>query len=956
MTRWLVRLVLLGSTALAGCSGDPIPIDEPSMPPGDPPLGELLPIDEELRLEGLRGPVDAVRDVHGRMHIYATHLADAALVQGYLVARDRHVQLEFLRRAAVGRLAEMLGAFDGSLLNTDIGFRHIGLARTGAAMYAQADPELKMVADAYASGISQLYAEIRSGERPLVDGITVVSPEVFEEWKPEDSFAVGRLQTWLLAYSGGDEIAGTGLMEDFRETFSAADPDPAVAARAGMERDYMRFAPLDPATTIPGIGAIGGQASTAPPDGATAPVPATTPDPKLRQLIAGTDVVREGLERVRDMLAPTGFFGSNNWAVGPERSATGHALLASDPHLSLSSPAVFWPVSIHVRHTDEADRALDVEAGGIAFPGIPLIILGHNEHVAWGATVAAHDVTDVYRETLTADGEAVIFQGQEVALETITEEIDDGKGGTVTYDVKVVPHHGPIVPTIVDGEVQPLDPEMGALSVRWTGLVPTGELRAVANLIRARNVTEARRALDDFGVGGQNWMLADDAGNIGWTSHALVPYRDEPAFDWDSESYTGQLPCLILPGDGSAEWTGFWADDAVPWTENPLDGYIATANNDPLGGTLDDDPSDDLQGDGNRAYLGCTYDVGFRQGRIQRRIETFDGPIDLDGMSAIQADHRSPAGAALAPTLLLGVEAALAEYQAPGTYPDIADLVASSGVEIELLEEIRAMLLDWEAFDDFNAASGVNPEDGSLLPLDTVEGRGGQATLLFNTWFVRMAGRVFGDEMVRLGRPNMTGGASRALVHLLTADPANLATYDPNTGDSAVVDDLDTTGIETRRERIVRALFDAIAYLEAEVGPVSQWRWGNQHSVTFDALAPIFGKLVIPPGNDETFPDGFPRHGDLWVVDASSYRHNRAIEADIDFSYSSGPTQRFVVEMTPQGPKARNALPGGAVWDAASPYHRNQAEEWRRNQVHELPWVLDDVVAAAAERTVVFVE
>jgi len=929
-----------------------------------PPLGDLLAIDDELHLDGLAGPVDAVRDINGRMHIYATSVTDAMLVQGYLVARDRHVQLEFLRRAAVGRLAEMLGAVSPGLHETDIGFRHIGLHRTAAVIYEQAPSGDRALLDAFAAGVSQLYAELRTGERELPQGIAAIKPEIFGEWTAVDSLAVGRLQTWLLSYSGDGDISNQALLDDLRLGFDAADSDPAVAQRAGIERDFMRFASSHPATTISGISAIGGTStagrsgqldagSRAEPSGGMGMSRPPRIDPPLRKLIDDSRRVHRALDRVRDVLARKGYFGSNNWAVGPELSATGNALLASDPHLGLGAPAIFWPVSIHVEHADEDDASDDLNVAGIAFPGIPGIILGHNEHVAWGATVAMHDVTDVYRETLTADGTAVMFNGEAVALETITEEIDTGTGDIVTYDVQVVPHHGPIFPTIVDGQVVAPDPATGALSVRWTGLGPTGEFSAVMGLLRARSVDEARAALDDFGTGAQNWMLADVNGDIAWTTHALVPYRSAGALSWDPATYQGQLPCFVLPGDGSAEWTGYWPDDQVPWAKNPPPGYIATANNDPVGGTVDNDPSDDSQADGSSAYLNCGYAAGHRQGRIQALIDDRDEPLTLDDMSAIQGDHRSPLGARLTEGLLLAIDATSQELAVPGSHPDLANIVADPSYDSALFAQVRGLLESWRDESDYAAASGVNPDDNIALPLELPEARAAQATTIFNAWLVRFAARVFGDEMAHVQR---SGGDSRyhaALWHLMTAEPATLATYDASTGDSALFDDIGTPQVETRQERIARALLDALSWLAQNRGPIESWRWGALHTVTFEPAAPTFATLAMPHPKDEVFTDGFPRHGDMFVVDASNYRMHRAVDDELQFAFGSGPTQRFVIEMDPAGLKARNALPGGAVFDADSAHHGDQAEEWRRNQVHDVPYQLDAVIAAAETRTVV---
>src|SRR5690606_31316460 len=142
-------------------------------------------------------------------------------------------------------------------------------------------------------------------------------------------------------------------------------------------------------------------------------------------------------------------------------------------------------------------------------------------------------------------------------------------------------------------------------------------------------------------------------------------------------------------------------------------------------------------------------------------------------------------------------------------------------------------------------------------------------------------------------RPDGTGDYVAALVHLMTTEPAELATFDPDTGDSALWDDLDTPAIESRQERMVRALLDALAWLDAEAGPYEGWRWGAHHTVAFRPLAPIFGGFTIPSSVKPPFRDGFPRPGDMYVVDASNYDVTRGLDQEPSFGYGSGPTQRF---------------------------------------------------------------
>jgi penicillin amidase len=923
-----------GGTGGAG-GGGPLPVG---------PLGMRadLPVDSAVTISGLSGPVDIVRDKFGRVHVYATSVTDAMRVEGFLVASDRHGQLEILRRLSEGRMAAILGDVQPSLIDTDIAFRHIGLGRTAKAQYDALPPgsELRAILDAYADGITQAFKGIKAGHIAVPKDVKTLLADTLDDWTGVDSLAIGRLQTWLLSYDAQSDMDLTDALAALRGTFSTTATDPQLKARAGLERDLVRFQAEAPATTTTGYPTK--TALTKPSGG---PTPARVP--------ADLDAIRAAIRAARDVLAATGRgFGSNNWAIKGSRTTTGHAMVASDPHLNLTAPAIFWPVSLDV---SGADKTKDLHVSGMAFPGIPGIILGHNEHIAWGATVAAYDVTDVYSETVSADGSGVTYKGATVPFQTISEKIDVAGGTSVTYDVKVVPHHGPVFPVVGAGH-KVAAPSGKAMSVRWTGLEPTTELAAVLELVRATSVDEARTALKQFGVGAQNWMLGDDKGDILWTSHANVPIRPKGAFTWDATKYTGQLPCMVLPGDGTAEWGAYLDDDLVPWAKNPTKGYISTANNDPIGVTLDNDPSNDLLPDGTPMYLGCFWD-SLREARIQERIEAHTAPFAPDDLASIQADVKSPLGSRLAPKLIAAIDRAELERTKAGSASDLAGVVADKTYVPAKVQAARALLDAWAKDAEYAAESGVDPDTNQPLAAtgdSAVKARASQATLLFNAWLINASTLVLGDEIkaAKLGS-YASDQRLRALLRMYTVDATTLATYDATRKDSVLWDDLTTTEIESRDERTMRALLAAITYVDTLPGGADGARWGQHHRVTFDAIVPLFSALSIPAGSDPTFPNGFPRHGDLHVVDASMYGpQNLDGDAKPSFTYSDGPAQRMVAELDPAGPKVANALPGGNVWDDKSPHFRDEAEFWRKNQTHAIPITLDDVVKAKESRVV----
>ena len=904
-----------------------------------------MPVDQHLSVANLSGPVDVIRDKYGRPHIYATNLPDALRVEGFLVASDRTLQLEFYRRVSEGRLAEILSDISADVIDLDITYRHIGLARTAQAQYdALPAGATKDALDAYADGISQVWKQIADGFYPLPQGITnaTIPRSAFTPWTGVDSLAIARFQTYELSYDADVDVSNQMFFDAARTTFTATDPDPSIAGRAGLERDLFRFAPGNPATTTTGYPMTAGPGSKLPPP----PAGSGAKSPNLKAIAPG---YLAAMHQMRKLFTRLGF-GSNNWAISGTRSQDGHALVASDPHLELSAPSVFWPVSIQVKAAAGGDASHDMRVGGIAFPGIPGIILGHNDHIAWGATVAGYDVSDAYAETVTSDGTGVVYRGKNVPFQTIDETITLQSGPPYVYHVQVVPQHGPILPNIQNHMVVPASATTGAVSIKWTGFEATHELQAVFNLLPATDVDSAYTSLQDFGVGGQNWMIGDTNGDILWTSHVNVPTRDPRSFKWDAQNYTGTLPCLVLPGDGTAEWQGNLPDALVPWEKNPPAGYISTANNDPIGVTLDNDPSNKTLPDGTPMYLACSFDVGFREGRIHTRIEAQQTPFVPSDLSSIQGDVRSAVGSAVVPALLEALAAADAELVTPGSHPDLTAVVMDPAYDAMTMMEVTNLLTAWGTAHDYEALSGIDPDTNMPLPATgatAAEAQASQATLIFNAWFERLIDRTFGDEFAKMGFTLDDYTNAKAMLRLVEADPTTLATYDATTGDSLLWDDLSTPGVtESRYDRMVRAMLDALSDLSTMAGTdLGTYRWGAYHTITFEPDIPLFPTLSIPPAGDKTFPSGFPRHGDSFCIDASQFTYPAA-GTPPDFTYGAGPTQRFVVDLDPSGPKAVNALPGGNIWYPSSPHFRDEAEYWRRNDVHPVPFLLADVIAA----------
>lgn len=894
------------------------------------PLDDL-PVNETLRA-GVAAPVDIFRDEHGVPHIYGHDFFDVVHGQGYVMAQDRLVQMDLLRHLGSGTLAELLGSLDESLIDRDIGMRVHHLRRTADEVLAELrasqraeDREIVGLLQHFADGVNAYLQELQSSDRRLPAELALLyDPRTTAPWTPTDSLVLARFQAFDLSFDASSELGRTQAEAAAYQTFDqAADPD--LRSRRGLANDLYLRAPLAPAYILPDATGCGGAGTGT----SRAPVPAHNAPATRLYDFAGLLPALHGLGLDHTVHEARG---SNNWVVAPRLSGSGKAIVANDTHLSLLNPAVFYLSHLVVRAPDGLNLM------GVQFPGLPGVVLGMNQHLAWGSTTTYADVTDLYEEKVAGCGAGgadlcVTFRGQQVPLVKRVEEIAVGRLGKIDNRLSVtfydVPHHGPLLPHIDKHQVAP--PARAEISVRYTGYRPTHELRAVLKLDRARSVQEAMAALEaDFSVGSQNWVLADREGHIGWTDHVELPLR--PA---------GARPFLVLPGDGSAEWMpqGVPAEQQ-PRIYDPSCGFIVTANNDPLG-------------PGAALYHGWDYDVGGRAYRITSRLkEERDRPERLtpEKMQDIQADHRSFLGERLLPLLLTTAQQLLEERRSPGTYADLAEV--ARGLDAGLEQQFGALvprLQGWK----LGVPSGLAEEASAGEASESI------AATVFNVWLMEFHARTLSDEFAAIdmalkpqgqSAPRPGSSFQRKLLLAAALSPERLTVGRQDNGDSLLFDDLRTPGhVESKREIAGRALAAALTALVAQLGPEQeQWQWGRVHRLTLDPILPL-PSLKLPSPKDPLYPSGVPRHGDLYGVDAAVYPLSSKPPKLLEqYAYSEGPAIRFVAELGPDGPRAWNVLPGGEVFDPSSPHYADQFELWRRNQAFPLPFTDADVYASAS--------
>lgn len=937
---------------------DPEPEEDMKDPVSEdmgPDMGEPV----EGPFEQLRGEVEVWRDSTGMMHVRAEYLEDLFFVNGYIHAQERLLQLEFYRRFASGRLAELAGGLDSGSIALDALMRTLGIKRNAVRAWEEEDKSTEgaIAVQSYSDGINAYLSQWRDGEvsPPLP---AIVSPDLVDAWHPSDTFTVARLLAFDLTYIADLDIALTGLRQGLMETYNDEAASEAERRRAGIFHDLLRLAPATDARHIEelpdgGIGALRGAG------------PATRVSPALVDQARRLHQSLEGSETLRAFysLDPRrlGTRGSNNWVLDGERTDSGHVNVANDPHLGLSLPTAFYP--LHLALPSDGDGREPFEVIGASYVGLPGVVIGRTDEVAWGTTTGYYDYVDVYQEQTsgaasTEDPATVRFNEDDVPVEVVTETIGVGLLGSVTSEiemtVEIVPHHGPILPRLGDDNRPISRPDDGeALSVKWVGLDVVNEVPFLLGIYRASTPEQVEEALDNYKVGSSNFVFGFTSGDIYYSGQSDIPVRAEEAMTFDpKEAPMGDAPIFVLPGDGAAEWTGFLDEADIPHALNPEKGYVITSNNDQIGETFDNNPFDGPH------YYGGFYAAGFRGERIEELITGAQSGLSLDEQLVIQDDDLDPVGRRIVPFMVEAVDTVLDGSVADDAYPDLAALRAEIAGSEASLQEMRDLLDRW----DYRAPATRDPEGD--------DADRSAATVLFNVALVYLQRDVLGDELARIGwyeagtfeLPVINQARIRALLYLLEQpedDPSDMQTWDADNQESWVFDDIDTEDVvETRHTMMVRALlkarerlgvaepfgepFDGREVPSPASADVADWIWGRLHGLS---LAPLVPAPLGPA--DQRPAEGLPfysRPGGEFAVSPCNHDHD-----DFDFTCTAGSSLRMVHDMDPDGPVSYNSMPGGASADPDSPYFDNQLEAWNQGQALEMLWDFAAIEADAQQ-------
>jgi penicillin amidase len=566
-----------------------------------------------IGVAGLDGEVQVHRDANGIAHIQATTTHDLFLAQGYVHAQERMWQMEVWRHISAGRLAELFGGEDQ--LETDRFIRTLGWRQAAERDLAAIGPEGLAVLEAYVEGVNA-WLDAERGDLGLAWLVIGAEPE---PWTVLDTLTWGKVQAWNLGGNMDTEL--------FRYLADARLGDPVRTDE--LFPPYRDGAPI----ITPGDDADEGTFADAPvagPPSARAPVAALEDaEAQAWRDVAGLSerlLAMAGLD-LADGLASDHGIGSNNVVVARERSLSGGALLANDPHLGISMPSIWF---INGLHCTTVSDACPYDVAGVSFPGVPGVVLGHNARIAWGATNADPDVQDLVVETPDpADPARYIGPDGSSLPYTVRTERILVKGGEPVDLVVRETIHGPIL-----NDVDERLAGAPLMALRWSGTHPASgpdrTYEAILGLNTAASFDEFRAALSLYGAPSQNFVYADVDGHIGYQLPGFVPIRADP-------NDRGLRP--VRGDDGTGEWVGRIAYEDMPTQLDPLVGWIVSANNELVDASYGE-------------FLAAEADPGYRAERIIELIDGYsqDG-LTVDELSIIQNDTAPLRGRDIVPLL-----------------------------------------------------------------------------------------------------------------------------------------------------------------------------------------------------------------------------------------------------------------------------------------------------------------
>lgn len=476
--------------------------------------------DQEIIIPDLTDDVSIHYDEYGIPHIFAENDRDLYKAQGYIVAKERLWQMEFMTYAAAGRLTELVGE---EALGHSRQMRNLGMmiGAENAVESMKSDEHSRLFLEAFAEGVNHYINNLNPRELPLEYKIIGHEPE---EWTP--------LKTALILMNISHTLTGGSSDYEMTNTLDALGKD-------FINRFFPKYSD-DHEYYIPDEGQFDFD-----------PVSVTPPD---------TGFVPEIMEDSPVELPDPGI-GSNNWTVHGSRTESGSPMMSNDPHLGLSLPSIWMEMQLHTP---------DLNVYGVTIPGAPGIIIGFNESLSWGVTNAGSDVMDVYEIEFRDDNFSEYkYDGEWHPLEK-REEIYEMPDGSTHTDTLLITRHGPVTTPPDESPLTGNSPEGHA--IRWVAQEPGNELLALNMVNRAESISEFKDALTHYHVPAQTFAYADTAGNIGLFHHGKFPAR-----------WQGQGDFISDGRDPAHEWQDWIPMDQTPRVINPDRGFAGSANQNPVG-------------------------------------------------------------------------------------------------------------------------------------------------------------------------------------------------------------------------------------------------------------------------------------------------------------------------------------------------------------------------------------
>jgi penicillin amidase len=924
-----------------------------------------------------------VRDSHGIPHIFAKNDHDLYFAMGYTHSRDRFFQMDYVRRRASGTLAELLGGGGGDArLLGDIRNRSLGMRASAERSVSTGSPEHRAILQAYAAGVN---AWLQGNELPLEYRVLELTKASVPEWTLVDSETIAKSFSFQFSFSNSD-VFYTNVL--------------AACEKAGKEKgfdgqklfydDLFGSEPFFPPTIVP---RSQNKRFTSVKTGRS------VSEMVGKDTQAAMDEFLNQPDDVSLLSSTDGLTGSNWWVVAGSKTNTGLPMMANDPHLEIELPSVLYEIHLNV---EKGPGQAPMNVYGVSYAGAPAVIIGFNEKIAWGATTSNLDVTDVYQEQVIVDPEskapvATVHDGKRESLTTIAQKFRVNQTGNAIHDdvLELKPGFRPtgtLVPTatylVPRRNNGPLitaptgsDPEKKtALSVQFQGFSPSLELETFFAWARAENMKDFERGLAYFNVGCLNWCYMDTVGNIGYFASGKVPLRE----DLHAGRIDGRPPFLIRDGTGAHKndwvreesqapagsfvYAGLLANE-MPRAVNPDEGFIVSANNDPVGVATASDPVSNTRAGGRGIYyIGRKFDAAFRAQRITELLEEKlssrkPAKITLEDMSRIQNDVVMTDARWLTPYVLRAFEAARA-----ASAPDQLAALAKD----KAIAEAVGRLSSWDGSTPTGLPEGFDSTDdvARLSEPSQDEISRSIAATIYSVWRGQMIRNTVDAALTRggLNRTEQSGFPSISPQHAIIALKRMFELFPKNKGiggsglDFFQVDGFNASAENRRDYLILKSMKDALDFLAGDnFAPAfkrstnqSDYRWGKLHRLRLvhplGAMGGLAAQFNAPPaaGLQDLSPDlpGVPVDGGYEVVDYSS--HGPRAGSSRSFIFLSGPAMRFVIQATPRGFRGYQTFPGGPSGVPGSPYYDNMIRSWLTNHLNKIFFTVEELTPNTA--------